>query len=228
VRGSLALAVVFLAPLLKACQPATKPPSPPAAPVHDIAYSTLDSRQQALFFTYPSVSATNGSVYGTNPLNLSRRVEFAGGIQALELAAEKATNLHTVTAVAAIHGSEPRAASEDQFNNEVVWDKDAAAQIRNLRHWSEHIALLHPGQYGYQENRDGNPFLGLVDLFDENPANPCSRAGSFTSDSGHSSATTRLKMGISVTPMTTSSMQRGMATLGALCHSNRLGLLFVA
>ena len=31
--------------------------------------------------------------------------------------------------------------------------------------WWRHVAILHPGQYGYQENRDGNPFLGLVVLF---------------------------------------------------------------
>lgn len=178
-RGSLAFAVVLLVPLLKACQPATKPPPPPANPMHDIAYDTLDSRQQALLLTYPSVTATNVNAYWTSPLNLSQRVEFAGGIQALELAVEKATSLHTVTSVASIHGSEPGAASEDQFNNQVVWDKDAPARIRDLPNWSEHIALLHPGQYGYQENRDGNPFLGLVVLFDESPANPLQPGGQF-------------------------------------------------
>jgi hypothetical protein len=182
VRIAVIPAVVFLISVLKTCTPGQKPSTAPSSPVHDIVYNTLDSRQQGLFLTYPSVTSTNAGAYWMDPLNLSQRVEFAGGFQALELAVEKATNLHAVTAVTSIRGSEPGAASEDQFHNEVIWDKDAAARIKNLPHWSEHIALLHPGQYGYQENRDGNPFRGLVVLFDENAANPTQPAGQFHID----------------------------------------------
>jgi hypothetical protein len=179
VRNSVVLAALFLISVLKGCQSGTKPTPPPATLVHDIAYPTLDARQQGLFLTYPSVTASNAAAYWMNPLNLSQRVEFAGGLQALELKVETAGKLNAVTAVTSIHGSEPSAASADQFHNEVIWDKDAASRIRSLPNWSEHVALLHPGQYGYQENRDGNPFLGLVVLFDENPANPMQPAGQF-------------------------------------------------
>jgi hypothetical protein len=179
VRGSVVAAVAFLIPLLKACQPPAQPGPPPANPVNDIVYEKLDSRQQGLFLTYPSVSSANASAYWTSSLNVTQRVEFAGGLQALELEVEKPAKLSAVTGVTAINGSDPSAASEDQFNNAVIWDRTAAARIRSLPNWSEHIALLHPGQYGYQENRDGNPFLGLVVLFDENPANPLQPGGQF-------------------------------------------------
>lgn len=177
-RSSVILAALFLTSLPKACRPPGSAPPSPVHRVHDIAYSALDSRQQGLFLGYPSVTASNASAYWLKPINLSQRVEFAGGIQAMEQV-EKAGKLQTVGTVTNIRGSEPSSTSEDQFNNEVVWDKDAPVRISKLPDWSEHIALLHPGQYGYQENRDGNPFLGLVVLFDQNLANPMQPTGQF-------------------------------------------------
>ena len=171
---------LFFIAALKSCNPAA--PKPPQTPVHDVAYDTLDSRQKSLFQTYPNVTAANASAYWMSPLNLSQRVEFAGGTQAVELEVEKAAGLQAVTAVTGIHGSEPNAPSQDQFNTDVIWDKDTPERVKNLPHWSEHIALLHPGQHGYQENRDGNPFLGLVVLFDENSANPTQTSGQFHID----------------------------------------------
>jgi hypothetical protein len=111
-------------------------------------------------------------------LSLSQRVEFAGAIQAIQQT-EKAHGWQALETVTKIHGSDPSAPSEQQFNNEVVWNQDAPSHFEKLPCWSEHIALLHPGQFGYQENRDGDPFLGLVVLFDEDPANPTRPSGQF-------------------------------------------------
>src|SRR5207249_5363479 len=58
--------------------------------------------------------------------------------------------------------------SQDQFNVELNWTS-AALLMKDLPGWSDHIAVLHDHQFGYQENRDGNPFLGLVTLFDNQP-----------------------------------------------------------
>lgn len=143
----------------------------PAKPVQDVSYDVLDARQQSLFMTYPGVNATNARDAWTKTLNLSQRVEFAGGLQAIEKI-EQANKWQVIATVTKIHGSEPSAPSEQQFNNEVVWNKDAETHFEGLPCWSEHIALLHPGQHGYQENRDENPFLGMVVLFDDAPHDP--------------------------------------------------------
>jgi len=163
----------------KGCQQSPHPPSPPANPVHDIAYSMLDSRQSELFLTYPGVNSGNaGTVWQAPPFDLSQRVEFAGGTQAME-EVEKAANWRAIETITKIHGSEPNQPSEQQFNIEVTWDKLAASRFESLPHWSTHIALLHPGQYGYQQNQEGNPFLGMVVLFDEKPSNPDQPGGQF-------------------------------------------------
>jgi hypothetical protein len=143
-----------------------KNPHPPALnnPVHDISDTVLDARQNELLLTYPTVNSGNASTFWQGSLNLSQRVEFAGGTQALE-EVEKANNWHAIQSVNLIHGSEPTEPSAHQFNTEVTWDKLAPEHFKSLPHWSEHIALLHPGQYGYQQNQEGNPFLGIVVLF---------------------------------------------------------------
>jgi len=153
-------------------------PPPPANPVQDISYTVLDTRQNNLFQSYPGVSVANAQAFWTNSLDLSQRIEFAGGVLAIEKI-EKAHNWQAITTVTKIHGSAPSLPSEQQFNNEVLWDKNAVTHFKKLPCWGTHIALLHPGQYGYQENRDGDPFLGLVVLFDENPADPNQPGGQF-------------------------------------------------
>jgi hypothetical protein len=113
-----------------------------------------------------------------NSLDLSQRVEYAGGTRVVAKI-ETDHGWQAIMSVTKIHGSEPSAPSAAQFNTEVVWQKDAASHFKELPNWSEHIALLHPGQYGYQENRDGNPFLGMVVLFDQNPADASKVAGQY-------------------------------------------------
>jgi hypothetical protein len=49
---------------------------------------------------------------------------------------------------------------------EVFWTP-ATLGVKDLDGWGDHIAVLHNHQFGYQENRDGSPFLGLVVLFDD-------------------------------------------------------------
>jgi hypothetical protein len=93
-------------------------------------------------------------------------VEFAGGTKAL-MKAEAHHRWQDIVSITTIYGSDPNDPSADQFNTQVIWSKDAAAHFKSLPGWTEHLALLHPGQYGYQENRDGNPFWGIVVLFDE-------------------------------------------------------------
>jgi hypothetical protein len=180
-RNTLTLVLVSLIIAARACNQGGSAPKPPANPVHDIEYNSLDSRQNGLLLLYPGVNAGNASTFWMNSLDLSQRVEFAGGIQAVELV-EKANKWQALDSVTSTHGGVPNAPSEQQFNNQVIWDKDAPDRLGNLPNWSEHIALLHPGQYGYQENRDGNPFLGLIVLFDENPANPNQLSGQFHID----------------------------------------------
>lgn len=179
VRNCFLVGVLLIASGQGSCPRVGSQPNPPVHPVHDISYKALDTREHGLFLNYPHVTAANAKAYWLDPLNLSQRVEFAGGLQAIQLAVEKADNSPALIAVTNILGSDPSASSEQQFNNEVIWEKDAAARIKKLPHWSEHIALLHPGQCGYQENRDGNPFLGLVVLFDTKPANPMQPGGQF-------------------------------------------------
>lgn len=143
---------------------------PALPPDPNVEYSMLTPRQAALFQAYPGVTAQTASAFWEDSLNLSQRIEYAGVTRAL-LEVETAHQLRALLGVTAIHGDEP-GSSASQYNNQVVWSRDAAARFSKLRGWSAHIALLHPGQYGYQENRDGNPFWGMVVLFDEKPENP--------------------------------------------------------
>jgi len=144
-------------------------PTPPPTPAQDVAYSVLDARQTALFLTDPAVDAANPSNSWTGKLDVSQRVQFAGGTQAI-VEVENAHMTHpwrAIATVSAIKGSIPNASSEEQFHIDVTWNAGAEKHFQRLRCWTEHIAILHAGQYGYQENRDGNPFLGLVVLFND-------------------------------------------------------------
>jgi hypothetical protein len=163
---------------MRCCDRKPHAPNPPANPVHEIAYNVLNPRQKGLFLTYPGVTPADASDFWMGSLSLSQRVEFAGAIQAIQQT-EKAHGWQALETVTKIHGSDPSAPSEQQFNNEVIWNQDTPSHFEKLPCWSEHIALLHPGQFGYQENRDGDPFLGLVVLFDEDPANPTRPSGQF-------------------------------------------------
>jgi hypothetical protein len=102
-------------------------------------------------------------------------LEYAGGTQALfkaPVSLPPCEGLSQIPAVKAIWGNRPDLYSAQQFHLDVGWSAEAHDAFKNLPGWGTHIALLHPGQFGYQENRNGNPFLGLVVLFDSgNPAN---------------------------------------------------------
>jgi hypothetical protein len=176
--GILALSLLFSAAGCRSALLGNLPPVPsnPALP-----YTALDPRQAGLFGAYPGVAAGSAAAFWTSSLNLSQRVEFAGGSRAV-MAAEAARGWQDILAVTKISGSDPNDPSADQFNIEVVWSKDAAAHFKALPHWSDHIALLHPGQYGYQENRDENPFWGIVVLFNQDPADPNKVDGQFHID----------------------------------------------
>jgi hypothetical protein len=163
------------------CRSAVNGNLPPVPSNPNLPYTALTARQAALFGAYPGVDSGNAGTFWANTLNLSQRVEFAGGSRVV-IAAETARGWQAIMAIAKINGSEPNAGSADQFNTEVVWSKDAATHFKELPDWSEHIALLHPGQYGYQENRDGNPFLGMVVLFNQNPTDPNKVDGQFHID----------------------------------------------
>ena|SRR2546425_4372512 len=172
------LSCLALASGMRCCDRKPHAPNPPANPVHEVAYNVLNPRQEGLFLIYPGVSPANSSNFWMRSLSLSQRVEFAGGTQAIGQT-EKAHGWQALATVTKIHGSDPSASSEQQFNTEVIWNQDAPSHFEKLPCWSEHIALLHPGQFGYQENREGSPFLGLVVLFDENSANPTQPSGQF-------------------------------------------------
>jgi hypothetical protein len=144
----------------------------------NLPYTVLDTRQAALFAAYPGVQAAGAATFWANSLNQSERVEYAGGTRVV-IKIENDHKWQAIGSVCAIHGEDPTLSSADQFNTEVVWDQDAAAHFSKLKHWSEHFAILHPGQHGYQENRNGNPFLGMVVLFDDNPKDPAHVGGQF-------------------------------------------------
>jgi hypothetical protein len=136
-----------------------------------VDYAKLSAQQQALFqsFSGCSSSACPGE---WQKLNSTEQLEFAGGTQALQIVQLQPTSLNGLDAVESvlhIHGSEPSQPSEKQFNVETNWKSGAPNQFEDAPGWSPHIAVFHPGQYGYQENREGNPFLGLVVLFDKHP-----------------------------------------------------------
>jgi hypothetical protein len=154
---------------------------PPLPTNPNLPYAALTAPQAALFGAYAASASGNPEALWTGALDLSQRVEFAGGSRAV-MEAEASHGWRDILAIAKIYGSDPAASSADQFNTQVIWSKDAPAHFRSLPDWCEHLALLHPGQYGYQENRDGNPFWGIVVLFDENPADPNKVTGQFHID----------------------------------------------
>jgi hypothetical protein len=137
-------------------------------------YGKLSARQQSLF------QGLSGCSPSTCPqewqkLTSSEELEFAGGTQALgtvQLEPPSTYGLDAVQTVWKIDGSEPSQPSQYQFNVETNWEPSAPNQFKHVKGWSNHIAILHKGQYGYQENREGDPFLGLVVLFNKKPTNP--------------------------------------------------------
>lgn len=146
-----------------------------------VDYTKLSTKQQSLFQSFAACSPVTCPL-AWQGLTSSEQLEFAGGTQGLstvQLQIQPETGLDTIDSVLKIHGSEPSQPSAKQFNIETKWKAGAADQFKGLDSWSDHIAIFHPGQYGYQQNEDGNPFLGLVVLFDDAPG---SQKGQFHID----------------------------------------------
>ena len=146
-----------------------------------VDYGKLSARQQSLFQAFSGCSSST-CPQEWQKLTSSEQLEFAGGTQALatvQLQPTPTNGLDVVDGVWKVHGSEPSQPSQNQFNVETKWQLSAPNQFKHATGWSKHIAILHKGQYGYQENRDGDPFLGLVVLFDKKPS---PRTGQFHID----------------------------------------------
>jgi len=134
----------------------------------EIPFSQLNKCQSDIFGTLPTRPPAPPPTLWSS-LDDSQRLEYAGGTQALSKAPvppPPCAGLSQIPSVSTIWGSRPDLPSAEQFHLDVGWSTGARDAFKNLPGWGTHIALLHPGQFGFQENRDGNPFLGLVLLFD--------------------------------------------------------------
>jgi hypothetical protein len=110
-------------------------------------------------------------------LNFSEQLEFAGATQALAewcgtdkncrllQTLKPQPGLDLVKRLNTIAGQNSGAPSNDQFYIGVTWTVGSEEAFASAEEWSEHWALLHPGYKGYEQNKDGDPFLGLVVLF---------------------------------------------------------------
>jgi hypothetical protein len=139
----------------------------------NIAYDKLSDCQHTRFATLTLPGFSPGQKTWDSALDDSQRLEYAGGTQALntvDIQFPICKGLGELFTVKAILGSRPNQPSADQFNIQVAWLKDADKNFKSVQNWSGHISWLHPGQFGYQENRDGFPTLGIVVLFNKNQA----------------------------------------------------------
>jgi hypothetical protein len=136
-----------------------------AEPPQNIDFTALKPCQQVVFKSFPPGPRR------WNSLDDSQRLEFAGGTQSLITVATTSSacrGLEEVIESSGIFGSIPAAASAAQFHIDVKWAPGADEVFGAIRGWGPHLAWLHPGQKGYQQNQNGNPFLGIVVLFDVN------------------------------------------------------------
>ncbi len=135
----------------------------------NIPYEKLSACQEKKFETFHTGALVPGSQTWKS-IDDSRRLEYFGGTQALntvEIATRPCMGLEQLSSIQEIHALEPDAASAEQFNLVVNWLPGGDKAFGSANGWSGHLAWLHPGQYGYQENREGNTFLGLVVLFNK-------------------------------------------------------------
>jgi hypothetical protein len=111
--------------------------------------------------------------------NSSEQLEFLAGTQALlnwcELEsackADRAAHepgLEQVAAISKVHGAIANMPSDKQYNIEVAWQPGADKCFEHARGWGIHLAQLHPGMYGYDQNKMNDSLLGLVVLFKQN------------------------------------------------------------
>jgi hypothetical protein len=153
------------------------PPAPPGSVIQP-AYSYLTPEQRSLFESFYKPSSCNPTDVWEN-LSASQRLEFAGGTQALYsigdgliTSALKGLDPDAVDNMSpdatSIVGSVPFADSQNQFHIDVTWTGAAVNSFKRLRGWTEHISLLHPGMFGYQQNQDDIYSDGIVVLFKMN------------------------------------------------------------
>lgn len=137
-----------------------------------VEYAKLTHLQQDLFLTYQRTPQAKA----WDVLDSSQVIEFAGATQALAnwwspKDPPPWPGLDTVEGVREIQGSNPSSIwSWNKYYLGVVWKNGAEEQFRNSqwgKWWHRHICLFHWGQHGYQQNKNGNPFLGIVVLFDK-------------------------------------------------------------
>jgi hypothetical protein len=139
---------------------------------HTVEYSKLNSKQQTLASGY--LSAANKQWGDLHP---SEQVEFAGATQGIGTwwqfepeAQPPQPGLEQVTAVAVIRGDVPGAPSPKQFNLQVSWNQQSENAFAHGWAWGKHASQLHPGYHGYNQNKAGDPFLGIVTLFCDHDA----------------------------------------------------------
>jgi len=143
----------------------------PPKPVKPLNFDALGPGQMTFFASYQSSSGK-----GWANLDPTQQLEFAGATQALDQwahfdkhAPAGQPGMEQIKSVTAINGSIPGQPSQNQFNVQVTWQLTAPDRFEHAWGWDSHITLgsLHPNQYGFQQSKDGDPFLGIVVLFDK-------------------------------------------------------------
>ena len=105
--------------------------------------------------------------------NSSEQLEFLGGTQALlnwcelesSCKADRAApepGLEQVAAISKVHGEIANMPSDKQYNIEVAWQPGADKCFEHARGWGIHLAQLHPGMYGYDQNKMNDSLLGWL------------------------------------------------------------------
>jgi len=162
-RGS-GLMLVVAAIVLTAHPPLTLAGAGPT-----VDFSRLNARQRSLFGTYVKSHPTAK----WDGLSASEQVEFAGATQALDDWWQFEPNAQPrpqpgadqIASIDEIHGQIANASSASQYNLEVKWGAGAKVAFQHAWEWGQHFSILHPGEGGYQQNKNGDPFLGIVVLF---------------------------------------------------------------
>lgn len=141
--------------------------APPVPSKITVDFSQLSPESKTLFSTCCGAQ----DVKKWSDLGDTQQLEYAGVTQALQNwakfepdAGSPKPGLETLSGVDVVCGSIEEAPSADQFNLHVKWEPGAEKKFGDAQ-WGTHIPWLHPGMHGYQQNVDGDPFLGLVVLF---------------------------------------------------------------
>jgi hypothetical protein len=140
-----------------------------------VDFSRLSSLQKSLFAAYQK-SHSNAK---WEALISSEQLEFAGATQSLDkwwqfepmAQPRPQPGADRIAAVDEIHGQIANASSAAQYNLEVKWGGGADSAFQHAWGWGPPISVLHPGMRGFQQNKNGDPFLGVVVLFNDSNSN---------------------------------------------------------